>query len=93
MVHVSWAGGENWGAIIEGFGLTDLSIGTKIDPSRLSHLNADRPTREMLLHNAFYEARSSAGTVDHLRSTHSVPLSMLPDGDPGKFPARRRRRG
>ncbi|MEM7547007.1 MAG: aldolase [Pseudomonadota bacterium] len=67
---------------------TGTSFGA-LDPARLSRLDAkgrliegDEPTKEMPLHAAFYETRSTAGAVVHLHSTHSVALSMLPDTDP-----------
>jgi len=61
-----------------------------LDPSRLSRLDAsgrlidgDPPTKEMALHNAFYETRGTkAGAVVHLHATHSVAWSMLPEVDP-----------
>lgn len=60
-----------------------------LDPGRLSRLDAagtliggDAPTKEMPLHQAFYETRAGAGAVVHLHSTHSVALSMLPGIDP-----------
>ncbi|HDZ74984.1 MAG TPA: aldolase [Aurantimonas coralicida] len=67
---------------------TGSSFG-RLDPARLSRFDAagtlvegDKPTKEMPLHRAFYETRSTAGAVVHLHSTHSVALSMLPDLDP-----------
>ena len=67
---------------------TGTSFG-RLDPARLSRFDADgtliggdRPTKEMPLHSAFYDTRSSAGAVVHLHSCHSVALSMLPDVDP-----------
>lgn len=67
---------------------TGSSFGA-LDPSRLSrfdadgrHISGDKPTKEMPLHAAFYETRSTAGAVVHLHSSHSVALSMLPDTDP-----------
>jgi len=70
---------------------TGTSFG-RLDPARLSHFDAagklvdgDRPTKEMPLHSAFYETRSTAGAVVHLHSCHSVALSMLPDVDPDNF--------
>jgi ribulose-5-phosphate 4-epimerase/fuculose-1-phosphate aldolase len=70
---------------------TGTSFG-RLDPARLSRLDAsgtlidgDRPTKEMPLHAAFYDTRSSAGAVVHLHSCHSVALSMLPDIDPDNF--------
>lgn len=63
-----------------------------LDPARLSHFDAqgqliggDAPTKEMALHSAFYETRSTAGAVVHLHSTHSVARSLLPDVDPDNF--------
>lgn len=60
-----------------------------LDPSRIARLDAegrlisgDPPTKEMPLHAAFYDTRSTAGAIVHLHSTHSVALSMLPDTDP-----------
>ncbi|EPX78696.1 3-oxo-tetronate 4-phosphate decarboxylase [Salipiger mucosus] len=60
-----------------------------LDPARLSkfdadgnHIEGDKPTKEMPLHSAFYETRSTAGAVVHLHSTHSVAWSMMPDIDP-----------
>ncbi|MEK9553964.1 MAG: aldolase [Alphaproteobacteria bacterium] len=70
---------------------TGTSFG-RLDPARLSRFDAagklvdgDKPTKEMPLHSAFYETRSSAGAVVHLHSCHSVALSMLPDVDPDNF--------
>ena len=70
---------------------TGTSFG-RLDPARLSRFDAagklvdgDKPTKEMPLHSAFYETRSSAGAVVHLHSCHSVALSMLPDIDPDNF--------
>jgi ribulose-5-phosphate 4-epimerase/fuculose-1-phosphate aldolase len=48
-------------------------------------LSGDQPTKEMPLHSAFYETRSTAGAVVHLHSCHSVALSMMPDVDPDNF--------
>lgn len=66
---------------------TGTSFG-RLDPARLSRFDADGhlidgdpPTKEMPLHAAFYETRSTAGAVVHLHSCHSVALSLLPDND------------
>ena len=63
---------------------TGTSFG-RLDPARLSCINAkghltsgDKPTKEMPLHTAFYETRSTAGAVVHLHSCHSVAWSMMP---------------
>jgi len=70
---------------------TGTSFGC-LDPGRLSHFDAqgllidgDKPTKEMPLHSAFYDTRSSAGAVVHLHSCHSVALSMMPDVDEDNF--------
>ena len=67
---------------------TGTSFG-RLDPARLSHFDAagrliagDPPTKEMPLHSAFYDTRSTAGAVVHLHSCHAVALSMLPEIDP-----------
>ncbi|MFK7836492.1 MAG: aldolase [Sulfitobacter sp.] len=70
---------------------TGTSFG-RLDPGRLSRFDAagqflggDKPTKEMPLHSAFYDTRSSAGAVVHLHSCHSVALSMMPDADAENF--------
>lgn len=70
---------------------TGTSFG-RLDPGRLSrfdaqgnHIDGDKPTKEMPLHAAFYDTRSTAGAVVHLHSCHSVALSMLPGVDPDNF--------
>jgi len=70
---------------------TGTSFG-RLDPARLSRFNTsgqlidgDPPTKEMPLHAAFYDTRSTAGAVVHLHSCHSVALSMMPDADVDNF--------
>lgn len=70
---------------------TGTSFG-RLHPGRLSRFDdkgvliaGDPPTKEMPLHTAFYDTRSSAGAVVHLHSCHSVALSMMPDADPDNF--------
>ncbi len=70
---------------------TGTSFG-RLDPARLSrfdatgkHIEGDQPTKEMPLHAAFYDTRSTAGAVVHLHSCHSVALSMMPDVDEDNF--------
>lgn len=70
---------------------TGISFG-RLDPARLSRfdkdgqlLDGDPPTKEMPLHTAFYDTRSTAGAVVHLHSCHSVALSMLPGADVDNF--------
>jgi ribulose-5-phosphate 4-epimerase/fuculose-1-phosphate aldolase len=70
---------------------TGTSFG-RLDPARLSRFDpdghlveGDPPTKEMPLHAAFYDTRSTAGAVVHLHSCHSVALSMMPDVDADNF--------
>lgn len=70
---------------------TGTSFG-RLDPAKLSRFDAngqfisgDQPTKEMPLHSAFYDTRSTAGAVVHLHSCHSVALSMLPDANVDDF--------
>lgn len=70
---------------------TGTSFG-RLDPGRLSRFDAkgalmdgDPPTKEMPLHSAFYDTRSTAGAVVHLHSCHSVALSMMPDANEDDF--------
>ena len=70
---------------------TGTSFG-RLDPARLSHfdpkgvlVSGDAPTKEMPLHTAFYDTRSTAGAVVHLHACHSVALSMLPEVDAENF--------
>ncbi len=82
----------NISAMTEDGGLLVTPTGSSfgaLDPARLALFDAkgaliggDRPTKEMPLHSAFYQTRSTARAVVHLHSTHSVALSMLPDTDP-----------
>src|SRR5260221_7501177 len=66
---------------------TNASLGS-LDPARLSRLDpqgrlasGDAPTKEVPLHTALYQTRRAARAGVHLHSTHSVPLSMLPEID------------
>jgi len=70
---------------------TGTSFG-RLDPARLSRFDAagslvggDPPTKEMPLHSAFYETRSSAGAVVHLHSCHAVAWSMMPEAQEDDF--------
>lgn len=70
---------------------TGTSFG-RLDPATLSRFDAkgvltggDKPTKEMPLHTAFYDTRSTAGAVVHLHSCHSVALSMMPDANEENF--------
>lgn len=70
---------------------TGTSFG-RLDPARLArfdadgrHVDGDAPTKEMPLHTAFYDTRSTAGAVVHLHSCHSVALSMSEGNDADNF--------
>ncbi|MEM9032808.1 MAG: aldolase [Pseudomonadota bacterium] len=70
---------------------TGTSFG-RLDPGRLSrfdargnHIEGDKPTKEMPLHAAFYDTRSTAGAVVHLHSCNAVALSLLPEVDHENF--------
>ena len=70
---------------------TGTSFG-RLDPGRLSRfdpkgvlIGGDTPTKEMPLHSAFYDTRSTTGAVVHLHSCHSVALSMMPDTNEDDF--------
>lgn len=60
-----------------------------LDPARISkldpawcHVAGDKPSKEIFLHQAFYETRPQTGAVVHLHSTHATAVSCLPDIDP-----------
>jgi ribulose-5-phosphate 4-epimerase/fuculose-1-phosphate aldolase len=66
---------------------TNSSLG-RLDPARLSRLDAefrhvggDKPSKEVFMHRAVYAARSQAGAVVHLHSTHATAVACLPDVD------------
>ena len=44
-------------------------------------VSGDQPTKELALHQAFYDTRPT-GAVVHLHSCHSVALSLVPGLDP-----------
>ena len=67
---------------------TNSSFG-RLDPARLSkldaafrHIGGDKPSKEVFMHRAFYQARPDAGAVVHLHSTQATAVSCLPDVDP-----------
>lgn len=60
-----------------------------LDPKRISkldpdgnHVSGDRPTKEVFLHQAFYDTRPDTGAVVHLHSTWATALSCLAEIDP-----------
>jgi ribulose-5-phosphate 4-epimerase/fuculose-1-phosphate aldolase len=59
-----------------------------IDPARIAkidrsgrHVSGDPPSKEVFLHQAFYETRLATGAVVHLHSTYATALSCLADTD------------
>jgi ribulose-5-phosphate 4-epimerase/fuculose-1-phosphate aldolase len=67
---------------------TNATLGA-IYPDRIAkidadgdHVSGDRPTKEIFLHQAFYETRPECGAVVHLHSTWATALSCLEDTDP-----------
>jgi ribulose-5-phosphate 4-epimerase/fuculose-1-phosphate aldolase len=66
---------------------TNASLGF-LDPANLARLDpqgrligGDKPTKEIPLHAALYDSRTSARAVVHLHSTHAVAVTMLPEID------------
>src|SRR3978361_2081347 len=64
---------------------TNSSLG-RLDPERLSkldkdfhHISGDKPSKEVFMHRAFYQARDDAGAVVHLHSTQATAVACLPD--------------
>lgn len=60
-----------------------------LDPARISkldlqgnHVSGDQPTKEVFLHQAFYDTRPNASAVVHLHSTFATALSCLEEIDP-----------
>lgn len=67
---------------------TNSSLG-RLDAARLSkldanfaHLSGDKPSKEVFMHRAVYQARPDAGAVVHLHSTMATAVACLPDADP-----------
>ncbi|MGL4325764.1 MAG: 3-oxo-tetronate 4-phosphate decarboxylase [Beijerinckiaceae bacterium] len=59
-----------------------------LDPARIAkidssgrHCAGDKPSKEVFLHQAFYETRPGAGAVVHLHSTYATMLSCLENVD------------
>lgn len=58
----------------------------RLDPARISkldlnfqHIGGDKPSKEVFMHRAFYQARQDAGAVVHLHSTMATAVSCLPE--------------
>lgn len=63
---------------------TNSSLG-RLDPARLSqldagfrHIGGDKPSKEVFMHRAFYQARGEAAAVVHLHATHATAVACLP---------------
>src|SRR6201995_5221550 len=66
---------------------TNSSLG-RLDAARISrldakfqHIGGDKPSKEVFMHRAFYQAREDAGAVVHLHSTQATAVSCLPGVD------------
>ena len=60
-----------------------------LDPARISkldragnHIGGDKPSKEVFLHQAYYDTRPGTGAVVHLHSTYATAVSCLSDIDP-----------
>jgi ribulose-5-phosphate 4-epimerase/fuculose-1-phosphate aldolase len=67
---------------------TNSSLG-RLDGAQISkldtefhHVSGDRPSKEVFMHRAFYQARRDAGAVVHLHSTMATAIACLADADP-----------
>lgn len=47
--------------------------------SEFNHVGGDRPSKEVVMHRACYEARPDANAVVHLHSTYATAVACLPD--------------
>lgn len=63
------------------FGFLDPARISKLDRSG-NHVAGDKPSKEVFLHQAFYETRPGTGAVVHLHSTYATAVSCLADTDP-----------
>ena len=55
---------------------------SKLGPD-FAHVSGDKPSKEVFMHRAFYQARPDAGAVVHLHSTMATAVACLPDVDAG----------
>ena len=63
------------------FGFLDPARISKLDPAG-RHIGGDKPSKEVFLHQAFYDTRPGTGAVVHLHSTYATAVSCLTDTDP-----------
>lgn len=54
---------------------------SKVDWSG-KHVSGDKPSKEVFLHQAFYDTRAGTRAVVHLHSTYATAVSCLVDVDP-----------
>ncbi len=54
---------------------------SKLDRN-FQHVAGDKPSKEVFMHRAFYDARPEAGAVVHLHSSAATAVGCLPDVDP-----------
>jgi ribulose-5-phosphate 4-epimerase/fuculose-1-phosphate aldolase len=66
---------------------TNSSLG-RLSPERLArldtefrHVSGDKPSKEVFMHRAVYQARPDAGAVVHLHSTMATAVACLSDVD------------
>lgn len=66
---------------------TNACLG-RLDPERLAitslegeHISGDKPSKELVLHQALYRNHPTCAAVAHLHSTSAVAVSCLPDLD------------
>ncbi|ASN19997.1 aldolase [Arthrobacter sp. YN] len=66
---------------------TNACLG-RLDPDRLAitsldgeHIAGDKPSKELVLHQALYQNHPTCAAVAHLHSTSAVAVSCLPDLD------------
>jgi ribulose-5-phosphate 4-epimerase/fuculose-1-phosphate aldolase len=52
----------------------------KLGPD-FAHVSGDKPSKEVFMHRAFYQARAEAGAVVHLHSTMATAVACLDDAD------------
>lgn len=62
-------------------GRLDAALISKLDLD-FQHIAGDKPSKEVFMHRAFYDARPDAGAVVHLHSTAATAVGCLQDVDP-----------
>jgi len=62
------------------FGRLDANILSKLD-TKFRHVSGEKPSKEVFMHRAFYNARPEVGAVVHLHSTMATAIACLADVD------------